>query len=340
MTSDKVGIIADDFTGATDIGGLLARTRADVTLHTGPPGPDALAGDGVHVIALKIRTIPVTEACDQARDALSRLQAAGATRIYWKYCSTFDSTDRGNIGPVAEALMAVLTAPYTLYCPAFPENGRVVRDSTLFVNGVPLAESPMKDHPLTPRRDGDLVNVLTPQVTRPVARLAASRAETGAEAASGIAHFIADAADWDDLIRLGQDYGDLPFLTGGSAFAAAAYGAPDRKPAQRTPVPRTVSDGPALIISGSCSSATQAQVAQNEQSGGAVIRLDPLARTTAGNEDLIAEVIARRGSEPVLLTSPDWVRHWQICPARPRPPFRQATVRSWPGPRWKRLFMQ
>ena len=149
-----MGCIADDFTGATDLAGMLARSGARVSLRMGvptaSPGADTAA---IEVIALKCRTAPVAEAVAAARAALGWLRAAGARRFFWKYCSTFDSTREGNIGPIAEALMAELGARQTIYCPAFPENGRAVFMGVLFVGEQPLAESPMKDHPLTPMRN-------------------------------------------------------------------------------------------------------------------------------------------------------------------------------------------
>ena len=122
----RIGIIADDFTGATDAGALIARTGADVRLRTGlPDGPPGETGE-IEIVALKIRTVPVADALAAAGAALDWLRDAGAARIYWKYCSTFDSTPRGNIGPVAEMLMERLGAEATVYCPVFPENGRTV----------------------------------------------------------------------------------------------------------------------------------------------------------------------------------------------------------------------
>ena len=130
----------------------------------GPPRDTA----PLEIIALKCRTAPVAEAVAETRAALAWLRRAGAQRFFWKYCSTFDSTPQGNIGPVAEALMADLGTAQTIYCPAFPENGRSIFMGNLFVGEQPLAESPMKDHPLTPMRDSNLMRLLAPQVTRPV----------------------------------------------------------------------------------------------------------------------------------------------------------------------------
>ncbi|TNF60243.1 MAG: four-carbon acid sugar kinase family protein, partial [Rhodobacteraceae bacterium] len=138
-----LGVIADDFTGATDIAGLLARAGVAVRLRIGVPEGPASDTAAFEVIALKIRTAPVAEAVAEARAAKGWLEAAGARHFFWKYCSTFDSTAEGNIGPVAEALMADLGAAQTIYCPAFPENGRAIFMGNLFVGRLPLAESPM-----------------------------------------------------------------------------------------------------------------------------------------------------------------------------------------------------
>ncbi|MGR3529473.1 MAG: four-carbon acid sugar kinase family protein, partial [Sulfitobacter sp.] len=159
------GAIADDFTGATDLAGLLARSGVQVSLRIGVPDAPTLYTAPYEVIALKIRSVPPATAVDQAEEALSWLQAAGARQTFWKYCSTFDSTEKGNIGPVAEALMRRTGANQTIYCPAFPQNGRSVFMGNLFVGREPLAESSMKDHPLTPMRDSNLLRLLTPQVT-------------------------------------------------------------------------------------------------------------------------------------------------------------------------------
>ena len=151
--STLFGAIADDFTGATDLAALLGRSGVPVSLRIGLPQEAPSETTPLEIIALKCRTAPPEEAVAEARAALDWLRQAGATRFFWKYCSTFDSTARGNIGPVAEALMDALDAPQTIYCPAFPENGRSVFMGHLFVGELPLAESPMRDHPLTPMRD-------------------------------------------------------------------------------------------------------------------------------------------------------------------------------------------
>jgi len=306
MTNPLTGVIADDFTGATDVAALLARGDGAVRLLTGDPPPDAGSGAAAIVLARKIRTVPPEEAVAAARAALDALRAAGATRFYWKYCSTFDSTPRGNIGPVAEALMADLGAGWTVHCPAFPQNGRVVRDGRLFVGGVPLAESPMKDHPLTPMRYSDLVRLLSPQIRGRAARLPAGgapRAQAEALAADGVSHLLPDAETDADLARLGTAFADRPLLCGGSAFAAAAWGGAPSGGAMRPAVPEAVRAGPVLILSGSCSAATRAQVAAFRATGAPVIDLDPLTLDDDRLLSCLGDVLARLGAAPVLVTS-------------------------------------
>src|SRR6056297_962321 len=203
-----LGCIADDFTGASDLAGLLARSGVRVSLRIGIPDAPPTDPAAVEIVALKIRTEPVEDAISQARAALDWLRRAGAQRFFWKYCSTFDSTPQGNIGPVAEALMADLGTDQTIYCPAFPENGRAIFMGNLFVGQQPLAESPMKDHPLTPMRDSNLMRLLEPQVTQAVGlidRLCVARGPEAIQSelnqlrSEGVAHVVVDAVANDDL---------------------------------------------------------------------------------------------------------------------------------------------
>lgn len=263
-----LGCIADDFTGATDLAGLLARSGVPVSLRMGVPDAPPCDTAAIEVIALKCRTSPVTEAVAEACHALDWLLAAGAQRVFWKYCSTFDSTAEGNIGPVAEALMDGLDTNQTIYCPAFPENGRAVFMGNLFVGRQPLAESPMKDHPLTPMRDSNLLRLLEPQVTRPVglaerltvARGAeALRAELGKLADEGVAHVVVDAVADEDLATIARACRDMKLMTGGSAVAAPlpelwlAEGTLSAN-SRDTSVPKL--DAGAVVLSGSCSAMT------------------------------------------------------------------------------------
>lgn len=290
-----LGCIADDFTGATDLAGLLARSGARVSLRIGVPTEPPKETAAFEVIALKCRTAPVADAVSECRAALAWLKEAGAQRFFWKYCSTFDCTPEGNIGPVAEALMADLGAQQTIYCPAFPENGRSIFMGNLFVGQQPLAESPMKDHPLTPMTDSNLMRLLAPQVTGTtglVDRLTVARGAPDIDAAlarladDGVAHVIVDAVADADLQEIATACRDMPLLTGGSALAMplpalyAQDGKLDMDGAKAAP-PQI--DPGAIILSGSCSAMTRAQVADYAKDAPSY-RLDPLvlARDGAG----------------------------------------------------------
>ncbi len=178
-----LGCIADDFTGATDLAGTLVRAGMRCVQMIGVPETPTKAVDAeAVVIALKSRTIPAAEAVAQSLAALEWLDAASCRQFFFKYCSTFDSTDHGNIGPVAEALLAALDADFTIACPAFPKNQRTVFKGHLFVGDVPLHESGMQDHPLTPMTDPNLVRVLARQSKSKVGLVAFDRVRAGAGA--------------------------------------------------------------------------------------------------------------------------------------------------------------
>ena len=293
-----LGCIADDFTGATDLAGLLARSGVSVSLRLGIPETPPSDAAPFEVIALKCRTAPVDEAVADCRAALAWLRAAGAERFFWKYCSTFDSTDKGNIGPVAEALMDDLGAAQTVYCPAFPENGRSIFMGNLFVGQQPLAESPMKDHPLTPMRDSNLMRLLAPQVTRAVGLADRLTVAKGADAlqarlqelaADGVAHVVTDAVADADLAIIAEACRGMKLLTGGSALAMplpSLYRG-DGVLAANAPAPVRPSLPPgAVILSGSCSAMTNKQVAAYDGTGPA-LRLNPLALAEEGPDAAI-----------------------------------------------------
>jgi uncharacterized protein YgbK (DUF1537 family) len=313
MSGVALGCIADDFTGATDLANNLVRSgmRALQTIGV-PDGPLAAPADAV-VVALKSRTIPAAAAVAQSLAALRWLQEQGARQIYFKYCSTFDSTPAGNIGPVAEALMQALGCDFAVATPAFPDNGRTVFKGHLFVGDVLLHESGMQNHPLTPMRDSNLVRVLQAQCSRPVglidhrtvaAGLAAVRRRIDALRAQGVGLGIVDAVSNDDLMRLGAALKDAPLVTGGSGVAIglpqnAGFAADDR--AAKLPAPR----GLRAVVSGSCSLATQRQVAAFVATGRPALALDPL-RLAAG-DDAVAEALAwaapRLADGPLLIHS-------------------------------------
>ncbi len=294
MSGTVLGVIADDFTGATDIAGLLARSGVQVSLRIGVPSTPPVDTSAFEVIALKSRTAPVQEAIDETRAAMAWLRTAGARRFFWKYCSTFDSTAEGNIGPVAEALMADLDSDQTIYCPAFPENGRSIFMGHLFVGQQPLSESPMKDHPLTPMRDSSLVRLLEPQVTKPVGLIDrmvvaqgvdALRASLAQHRTGGTAHVIVDAVANADLETIAAACRDMPLITGGSAVAMplpALFLADGLLSADAKKQAVHSIDQKTIVLSGSCSAMTNAQVAAYIATGAPSYRLDPLTLSQSG----------------------------------------------------------
>jgi uncharacterized protein YgbK (DUF1537 family) len=325
-----LGAIADDFTGATDLAGLLARSGVPVSLRLGVPETPPEDTAPFEVIALKCRTEPVEKAVADCRAALAWLQEAGAQRFFWKYCSTFDSTPEGNIGPVAEALMADLGTDQTIYCPAFPENGRSIFMGNLFVGREPLAESPMKDHPLTPMTDSNLMRLLEPQVTRPVgladrltvARGAeALRAELARLAEEGVAHVVIDAVANDDLFTIAEACRDMPLLTGGSAVAMPLPTLWMQDGALKPASPRAPEEiGPgAVVLSGSCSAMTRKQVEAYKASGAPSFRLDPVTLDEEGPQAALDWLAAQDLTRAPLLyatAEPDQVRAAQAALGR------------------------
>ena len=322
------GIIADDFTGATDVASLIARQGARVVVQSGIPADDPGAAD-IHVIALKIRTIPVAEAVAQALAALDWLQGAGCVRIYWKYCSTFDSTPQGNIGPVATALMARLGTAQTVYCPAFPENRRTVYKGHLFVGDQALDDSPMKDHPLTPMTDANLCRLLAPQVPGRVGLIPWQTVQGDPEAIAqartaltgdGVDHVILDAINDADLTHLGIAFADLPLATGGSAFAAALHAA---RFAQSTTAKRpSPPDGATLILSGSCSKATHEQVARYLATNAPALQISAADADPAGSDTWLAGAMAAGGGLIYSTTDPDTLARVQAASGSADPAAR------------------
>src|SRR5436190_22985041 len=221
-----LGIIADDFTGATDIAGMLVKNgmRTIQTIGVPPKGtiPDDI--DAV-VVALKTRSIPAKQAIAQSLDALKALQAAGCVRFFFKYCSTFDSTDKGNIGPVGDALLDELGGKQAIYCPAFPENGRTIFFGHLFVGDLLLSDTHMRHHPLNPMTDASLVRVLARQTKHKVGLVPLKQVQAGSAslraaldrlAADGVRHVILHAVAGTDLGLFREAIGGDVLGTGGS----------------------------------------------------------------------------------------------------------------------------
>lgn len=277
MTRLILGCIADDFTGATDLANTLVRRGMRSVQLIGVPDGDLVVDDvDAIVIALKSRTNAATDAVAQSLAALAWLRTAGCRQFFFKYCSTFDSTPQGNIGPVAEALMQALDTDFSIACPAFPENGRTVYKGHLFVGDVLLNESGMQHHPLTPMRDANLVRVLAAQCTHKVGLVPFEIVERGPEAvvaafqelrSAGYRHAIVDAISDTHLMTIGEACADLTLITGGSGVAV---GLPSNFRRSGVLEQHDAADclapvgGLAAVLSGSCSSATLEQVARGK----------------------------------------------------------------------------
>ena len=304
-TKPLLGCIADDFTGATDLANNLVRAGMRTVQTIGvPTDADPIAADAI-VIALKSRTIPASEAVAQSLQAYAWLKAQGVEQIYFKYCSTFDSTPEGNIGPVTEALMDAIYGKgkgFTIACPAFPENHRTIFKGHLFVGDVLLSDSGMRHHPLTPMTDANLVRVMQSQTQRPVGLVDHACVAAGAQAirarfqtlqAQGVGVAIIDAISNQDLMHMGQALADLPLITAGSGVA---IGLPQNWKARGVLATHAKADalpaatGYQAVLSGSCSVATNAQVAHWRDTGQPAFAIDPLA--VAAGTDVVAQALA------------------------------------------------
>ncbi len=316
MSRPLLGCIADDFTGATDLANNLVRAGMRTVQTIGLPeaGAEPVDADAV-VVALKSRTIPAAEAVEQSLAALRWLQAQGVRQVYFKYCSTFDSTPAGNIGPVTEALLDALHGPgqgFTIVCPAFPVNQRTVFKGHLFVGDLLLSDSSMRDHPLTPMTDANLVRVMQAQTKRRVGLVAHEVVAAGAAAiaarlaalqAEGCGVAVVDAVSDADLLQIGQALAGLPLVTAGSGIA---IGLPPNWRAQGLLGAAAAADvlppfsGHAAVVSGSCSAATNRQVGAFRAAGHPAFAIDPLA--LAAGRDLAAEAL--HWAEPLLAQGP------------------------------------
>ena len=268
----KLGIIADDNTGATDAAGMLTEQGIKTLLlfrpERIPEERTRIAGFEAVVVATRIRSLPPGCARQLAGDALAALRAAGCDKFQLKYCSTFDSTREGNIGPTLDACLDVLGQRATVVCPALPVNGRRVYQGHLFVGQALLSDSPLRDHPLNPMTDSNIARWLQHQTKRKVALVpletlrnnpAALAACVAPEGDGGISYRVVDAIDDDDLLRIAEACRDLPFVSGGSGLTTGLARAhfPVRPPLDFRD--RRRGDGPVLAISGSMSPATRAQ---------------------------------------------------------------------------------
>ncbi|MFN0039844.1 MAG: 3-oxo-tetronate kinase [Burkholderiales bacterium] len=311
-----LGCVADDFTGATDLANTLVKAGMRTVQLLGVPRRDLVIPEADCVIvALKSRSNPVAEAISQSLAALDWLRVQGARQYYFKYCSTFDSTDQGNIGPVADAMLDALGEDFTVFNPAFPTNKRTIYKGHLFVGDELLSESGMRNHPLTPMTDPLLPRVLQRQTPHKVGALHVTTVEQGVAAVKdafreyqtgGVRHAVLDSLTDAHLKTLGEACADLKLVTGGSGMA---MGLPANFVRQglmtggsAVRLPRI--DGPTAVLAGSCSVATQAQVAHMKKDHEA-FEVDP--ERLATGDDLAARALdwagARLSARPVLIYS-------------------------------------
>ncbi|MBR9653575.1 3-oxo-tetronate kinase [Thalassovita aquimarina] len=315
-----LGCIGDDFTGSSDLGNTLTKSGMRTVQYVGVPDIPALPDVEAGVVALKSRSIPARDAIDLSLKALDWLLAQGCEQILFKYCSTFDSTPAGNIGPVAEALADALSARKVLVCPAFPATGRTIYQGHLFVGDRLLSESGMENHPLTPMTDPDLRRWLARQTKGTVGHLPASAIWGGADSADarlteedGKGHrlIVADAVRDDDLLVLGRIADGLPLITGGSGIA---LGLPENFRA-RGLLAGNASDwrgqtGKVAALSGSCSNATRAQVALHRETNPAREVTAEAVMAGAVNAAELADWALAQDGIPLIYSSadPDVVR--------------------------------
>lgn len=314
-----LGCVADDYTGGTDVASALRREGLVTLLLFGPPRPDWSAGDAdAVVVALKSRNLPPADAVALSLAAQRWLREQGIGRLYFKYCSTFDSTDEGNIGPVADALLEAAGAQLTVVCPASPEHGRTVHQGHLFVADRLLSESSMRHHPLTPMTDPDLVRMLGRQTPHRVGLVPSQVVRQGSEAViaacerlrdQGVRFAVTDAVDDRDLAAIAAACGDLPVVTGAAGLVrhlanltcegpappseaprrgSVAGGEAGRSRLSTAPAAGRLPGGPALILAGSSSTATLEQVAR-ARARYPSFRLDPAATPDPG--DLLAKAV-------------------------------------------------
>ncbi|GAA0977586.1 four-carbon acid sugar kinase family protein [Acrocarpospora macrocephala] len=309
MSSPALGCVADDYTGGTDVAAALRRAGLRTVLLFGAPPADMVVSDcDAIVVSLKTRTAPVDEAVAVSLAARRWLVEQGVSRIYLKYCSTFDSTDKGNIGPTVDAFLEAGGAALTVVCPASPEHGRTVYQGHLFVGDRLLSESPMRHHPLTPMTDSDLVRVLGRQTPQPVGLIPHEVISRGGDAVRdalddlkhrGVRHVVTDAVGDRDLDAIARATAHLPVVTGAAGLARAT-GALLASDAVAEEGDTQLPEGPAIVIAGSCSAATLEQVARARRSM-------PSYRLRPESKDMIEGALrwleAHLGDGPVMVYS-------------------------------------
>ena len=312
----KLGCIADDYTGASDLANTLTRAGLRTVQTIGVPADDLkLPEVDAVVVSLKSRSIEASIAVERSLAAEKWMRGRGAAHVLFKICSTFDSTDKGNIGPVTDALRAASGDAIVLVTPAFPETGRTVYKGNLFVGSVPLNESPLKDHPLNPMHDSNLVRVLARQSKTGIGLVDLATLSRGADAVrarladlakQGNGAAIIDAVFDSDLETIGKVAVSHRLSVGASGIGLGLARALAGETAQSAAAEVTEKPvgGPAACLAGSCSQATLGQIASAETIM-PVLHLDP-DQVIKGKDEArraLAWARERLGSHPVLIAS-------------------------------------
>lgn len=319
-----LGCVADDFTGASDAASFLVKGGLKTILYNGIPNElEGLEGCSAIVIALKTRSVAADEAVRQTREAFQWLADRGVQQFYFKYCSTFDSTPEGNIGPVIDSFLEEYREMYTVLCPSLPVNNRVVRSGILYVDGVALADSPMKDHPINPMWKSSIQELMNPQGSHPSFLIDRVLMEESREKLLSFVHnvhtgpfyLIPDYETEEDGKRIVELFGDCRFLTGGSGLlfhlAQRLSKQSDESRFQDPAASSGKTEGNAILLSGSCSQATLVQIGYYIQQGGKAYKID-VSRLL--NKQLNLDEIwnfIESCSEPVLVYSSDTADHVQ-----------------------------
>jgi len=319
-----LGVIADDFTGASDIANTLAKGGLATIQFLGVPQGDAPPSCEAGVVALKSRSIPAQEAIDLSLKAMQWLKRQGCRQFVFKYCSTFDSTPEGNIGPVGEALAKALGVYGVPATPAFPTTGRTVYQGHLFVNGRPLNESGMENHPLNPMTDADLQRWLGKQTKEPVGLVPWAIVRQGSgpirqalRSAGDAKHrlVIVDAISDEDLVAIGEACADIPLLTGGSGIAIGLPSNLIRAGlASGAGSAFAGVSGPEAILAGSCSKATLGQIEMHKRDHPSLpIAVDAVMAGKVTPTSLVTFVREHAGEAPLVYSSdnPERVRELQ-----------------------------
>lgn len=311
-----IGVVADDFTGASDAASFLVKGGLNTVLLNGIPSSDiTLDNISAIVIALKTRTMEKSKAVRLSLEAFEWLKAKNAKHIYSKYCSTFDSTREGNIGPIIDAVLDKYNYIYTIIAPSLPINGRVVRNGHLYVDGVLLHESSMKDHPLTPMWDSRIANLMCEQGKYKSIELHREKLYLSDIQIQNLIsdyqkknkrfYIIPDYVDDKDAIRITELFKDLPFLTGGSGLLeslARAYKTENNAPNNKN---KSTTKGKGIILAGSVSQATCCQVNTFIQTGKPSLKINPIDILEDNSLSFIWSFISKNQTEDIMIYSSD-----------------------------------